>query len=77
MKEDILTSHESIVKDTPEEDYQLVMTHYRQNLAEIKTEVPNLNEQEHDLPSYEVVQNGLDELFGGQSSTLFSFDSQQ
>ena len=32
MKDDIITSQESIVKDTPEEDYQLVMGHYRQNV---------------------------------------------
>ena len=42
MKEDIITSHDCIVNETPEEDYQLVMTHYRQNLSEIKETVPEI-----------------------------------
>jgi hypothetical protein len=33
MKEDVESSHDSIVKDTPEEDYQLVMSHYQKNLG--------------------------------------------
>ena len=32
MKEDVESSHDSIVKDTPEDDYQLVMSHYQENL---------------------------------------------
>lgn len=33
MKEDVESSHDSIVKDTPEEDYQLVMSHYQNTLG--------------------------------------------
>jgi len=36
MKEDVESSHDCIVKDTPEEDYQLVMSHYKENLEQIK-----------------------------------------
>ena len=33
MKEDIETSYESIVRETPEEDYNLVMNHYKKNIT--------------------------------------------
>ena len=33
MKEDIESSYESIVRETPEEDYNLVMGHYRNNIS--------------------------------------------
>lgn len=78
MKEDITMSHQSIVEDTPEEDYQLVMAHYRENVAEINSETPAmLKEKEVELPSIEAVQQAFSELMGGQSSSLFSFESQQ
>lgn len=76
MREDIISSHDSIVNETPEEDYQLVMTHYRQNIQEIKEEVPEIGDKDGELPSLETVTNALNELMGGVPGTLFSFESQ-
>ena len=76
MKEDIITSHDSIVNETPEEDYRLVMTHYQNNIEEIKEEVPEIGGKDEELPTLEAVTKALEDLMGGVSGTLFSFDSQ-
>lgn len=51
MKEDVESSHDSIVRDTPEEDYQLVMSHYQGNLGEIKVEALGIAFPDPVLPS--------------------------
>lgn len=56
MKQDVISSRESIIYDTPEEDYQLVMSHYQSNLTEVKAEPVISASGGQDLPSIETLE---------------------
>lgn len=77
MKDDIVVSHQSIVKETPEEDYQLVMTHYRENVTAIRETTPTIGASDCQLPDMDAVTSTLNELMGVGEAAMFSFDSQQ
>lgn len=67
MKEDIESSYESIVRETPEEDYNLVMNHYQKNITELKLNNNNYDSAYPLLPNLGELEGAIEELFDGEN----------
>lgn len=67
MKEDIESSYESIVRETPEEDYNLVMGHYKNNISELKFSKVNFDTSYPILPNLGELEGAIEELFEGEN----------
>lgn len=72
MKEDIESSYESIVRETPEEDYNLVMGHYRNNISELKLNKVNFDTSYPILPNLGDLEGAIEELFDGENPSVSS-----
>ena len=60
MKEDIESSYSSIVRETPEEDYTLVMNHYKKNIADLKLNTANFDNAYPLLPNLGELEGAIE-----------------
>lgn len=76
MEEDVTDSYDSIVNETPDVDYNSVMSHYRGCLMEVENRVPVPELQQPLLPSIENMERVIAEYLNKDNrGAHFSFDS--
>jgi len=74
MKDDVEGSVESILNDTTEEDYKIVMKHYKLTLSQIENRDPGEVVNNPYLPDSESIETQVDCLLIKSDDVNFSFE---